>query len=305
MRTTTTKIAELLGMIWPGPELEVHGACTLSNPKPGHLAFISKPDLALFQRLNSAADTVFIVTDKTDWNFAPPHIRHPNPRGAFARAATLFEARPEPGIHPTAIVHPSADVHNLAVIGPYCVIGAGSEIGEGTELRNHVTIGQNVRIGRHCLIRSSSIIGEEGFGIDEDDDGNNIRLPHLGGVLIGNHVEIGSLNTVCSGTIEPTRISNHCKLDDHVHIAHNIVMDDNCIICACAEISGGVHLEPGVWVGPNSATVEGLTLAADTLLGVGAVVTRSTEPNGIYAGNPAKRLRDRFANPPITPKAKE
>jgi acetyltransferase-like isoleucine patch superfamily enzyme len=140
---------------------------------------------------------------------------------------------------------------------------------------------------------------------DEDDDGNNIRLPHLGGVIIGNYVEIGSLTTVCSGTIEPTRISNHCKIDDHVHIAHNIVMDDNCIIVACAEISGSVHLEPGVWVGPNSATVEGLTLAADTLLGVGAVVTRSTEPNGIYAGNPAKRLRDRFANPPITPKAKE
>ena len=75
-------------------------------------------------------------------------------------------------------------------------------------LRQNVVIGRNVKIGRNCLIKSCSVIGEEGFGIEKDEQGNNLRLPHIGSVVIGDHVEVGALNTVASGIIDPTVIED-------------------------------------------------------------------------------------------------
>ena len=110
-------------------------------------------------------------------------------------------------------------------------------------------------------------------------------------MTIGNQVEIGAFNTVCSGTVEPTRVGNYVKTDDHVHIAHNCRVGDNSILTACAELSGSVILGEDVWLGPNCSVNNGVEIADRAFIGLGAVVTKNCVPEGVYAGSPARLLR--------------
>ena len=159
-----------------------------------------------------------------------------------------------------------------------------------TEIREHVVIGHDVRIGAHALIKSHAVIGEEGFGMERDADGDNIRIPHLGSVVIEDHVEVGNFTTVCSGTIAPTRVGDHTKIDDHVHVAHNCRIGRNVIITACAEISGSVVIEDDAWIGPNASVIQGVTLGRNSLLGIGAVAVKSVPDDEIRIATPARRL---------------
>lgn len=214
-----------------------------------------------------------------------------NPRSAFAQIARdYFVPAPIPGISATAIVHPTARIANSASVGQFSVIGPHAVVGERVEIRHHVIIGERVTIGLGTLIKSHAVIGEEGFGIDKDADGNNIRLPHLGSVVLGDFVEVGNFTTVCSGTLSPSIIGDFSKIDDHVHVAHNVRMGKNVIVTACAEISGSVLIEDEAWIGPNASIIQGLTLGARSLVGIASVVVRSVPADEIHFGSPAKRM---------------
>lgn len=218
-------------------------------------------------------------------SFASGAILSLNPRLDFARALSLLDALvgfkwsdDEPIIHPTAIV------------GQYCVIGKGVKIGAHSVIHHHVVIGAEVEIGQHCTIKSGAIVGEDGFGFERDDSGTAIRLPHIGGVVIGDDVEIGSITTVCRGTISNTTISKGVKIDDHVHIAHNIHVGEDAFIIACAEISGGVRIGKRAWIAPAATVLNQIAIGDDATIGLGAVVVRSVEANTTVVGNPAKPL---------------
>lgn len=218
-------------------------------------------------------------------------ITVPNPRATFAQVANkYFVAKSTPGISSTAVVDPTAQVDESASIGAYTVIRGGAVIGPRTEIRDHVVIGERVQIGGDNLIKSHAVIGEEGFGIEQDEAGNNFRIPHTGSVITGDHVEVGCFTTVCSGTIEPTTVGDYTKIDDHVHVAHNCQIGRNAVVTACAEISGSVVLEDRVWLGPNVSIIEGVTLGEDALLGIGAVAVKSIPANEVRVGNPARTL---------------
>ncbi|UOQ57715.1 transferase [Leucobacter allii] len=216
-----------------------------------------------------------------------------NPRAAFGRTvARHFAPRTEAGVAPTARVDRTAVVHETAHIGEYTVVRAGAVIEAHAEIRDHVVIGRDVTVGEHALVKSHAVIGEEGFGIEKDEHGNNFHVPHIGSVRLGAHIEVGNFTTVCSGTIAPTVVGDYTKIDDHVHIAHNCRIGRNVIITACAEVSGSVTIEDDVWIGPNASVIQGLTLGKDALLGIGAVAVKSIPENEVRIGNPAKRLGD-------------
>ncbi|MHA3682856.1 LpxD N-terminal domain-containing protein [Leucobacter sp. HY1910] len=216
-----------------------------------------------------------------------------NPRAAFGQAiAQHFAPKAPTGIAATARVHPTARVHETAHVGEYTVVREGAVIDAHAEVRDHVVIGRNVVVGEHALVKSQAVVGEEGFGIEKDADGNNFHIPHIGSVRLGKYTEVGNFTTVCSGTLAPTVIGDYTKIDDHVHVAHNCQIGENVIITACAEISGSVIIEDEVWVGPNASVLQGLTLGRDSLLGIGAVAVKSVPVNEVRVGNPAKRLGD-------------
>lgn len=209
-----------------------------------------------------------------------------NPRLDFCRALLLLESQPgftdlpsEPTIHPTA------------KIGKYVDFGKGVKIGAHSEIASFSYIGDDVWIGENCKIRTGAIIGEEGYGFERDEASVPIRMPHLGGVRIGNNVLVGAATTVCRGTLNHTIIQDFAKIDDHVHIAHNCKIESKAMVVACAEVSGGVNVKEGAWVGPNSSVIQQLTIGANALVGLGATVIRSVDDNDIVAGNPAKSIK--------------
>ncbi|WP_081620351.1 hypothetical protein [Ancylobacter sp. FA202] len=215
-----------------------------------------------------------------------------NPRLAFAQvAAEFFVASSFSGIHPTSIIHPSARIDETATIGEYSIIGPDCVVGPGSVIHRHVVFSRNVTIGRNCVIFSHAVLGEDGFGVETDTNGNLFRMPHLGGVVVGDFVQIGNFTAVASGTIEPTTIGDYTMIDNLVHVAHNVRIGRNCQIIACSEISGSVTIGDRAWVAPNAAILQKLEIGAGAVVGLGAAVTKSVEPNTVVAGVPARLIK--------------
>ena len=173
-------------------------------------------------------------------------------------------------------------------ISASAVLSPGVSIGQDTVVGHNVVIASGVTIGSRCVIKSNTVIGESGFGFVRDAQGAPVAIPHIGSVIIGNRVQVGSLNTVCSGTLDPTVLEDDVKTDDHVHIAHNCVVGSASLLTACAELSGGVHVGKRVWIGPNSSVKQKLRIGDDALIGIAANVIRDVDSGAVVMGNPAK-----------------
>ena len=213
-------------------------------------------------------------------------IQANNPRLVFAKALVLlsqlvgfkkFQEKPKIG--------------NDAIISSSAFLGKGVVVGDRSLIGHNVVIHDGVNIGKDCIIKSNTIIGEAGFGFERDEMNKPIRLLHLGSVIIGNRVELGSLNSVCQGTIENTIIQDDVKTDDQVHIAHNCIIRKGALISACVEISGGVDVGEYSWIGPNSSVVQKIKIGKKSFVGIASNVTKSVNDGVSVAGNPAKVIK--------------
>lgn len=204
----------------------------------------------------------------------------------FARALTWLDAH-------VGFNWPSdpPQVHESVTVGVGCMIGNGVNVGAHTIIGNHVTIEAGTQIGERCIIKSGAVIGEPGFGFERDEVGLPVRLIHLGRVVLGNDVEVGSLTTVCRGTLSDTILEDHVKVDDHVHVAHNCVLRRGSIITACAELSGGVEVGEFAWIGPNASVIQKRKIGEGALVGIAANVTKDVLGGQVVVGNPAKELK--------------
>lgn len=288
--TTASAIARELGAELHGPDLIVKGIVPLSQPRAGALTFATDPASAADLYESALAEGAVVLVPAAGASGGTSIVVE-NPRAAFAAAVRAFFAPVVlPGVHPTAVVDPSASVALSAHIGAFTVLGPGVVVGERVEIRHHVVIAADVVIGDDCVIKSHAVIGEEGLGVDTDPDGNNIRIPHLGSVVLEHHVEVGSFSTVCAGTIVPTRIGAHTKVDDHVHVAHNVQIGRNAMLVGNAELAGSVRVGDRGWIGPNASVLNGTAIGADAIVGIGAVVTRPVPEGETWFGNPARRV---------------
>lgn len=290
-----SEIASFLGTPLAGGDVEVARPRPLSRAEPGALLFVKSFDPETAARLNGA-DGAFVIAHETfRGHLSGAHVLSANPRLDFARVlARFFAPAPSgPAISPTASIAPTAKLGEGVRIGHFVVVHDGVEIGDRTEIRDGVVLRAGTRIGRDCLVKSSTVIGDEGFGFDFAPDGTPIRVPHHGGVVIGDRVEIGALNTVVRGTLDDTVVGDDVKTDDHVHIAHNCVIGPRTIITACAELSGSVRVGADVWIGPQSSVNNKVSIGDRALLGIGAVANKDVEGVMIVGGNPARVLRPR------------
>jgi UDP-3-O-[3-hydroxymyristoyl] glucosamine N-acyltransferase len=259
-----------------GENLPITNVESLSHVGDGSLCF-TKAEL-----LQPIAARCVLIARSVARQIAPSVLVTVNPRLAFAKVMAFLDR--ESGFQ-RPITPPRIDP--TARVSPHAVLGLGVVIGANTVVNHFVVIGEGVQVGRSCVIKSGAVIGEDGFGF-ERDDGLPVRLVHLGTVRIGDHVEIGSLTTVCRGTLTDTVIEDFAKIDDHVHIAHNCRVGVGAMVIACAEVSGGVVLGKGAWVGPNSSIIQQRKIGEGSLIGIGSNVLRDV-PDGItVAGNPAK-----------------
>lgn len=274
-------IARGLGIEAVGADCEILHVGSIAEAGTGWLTFAKNEQWALRAR----ADATLICTHDS-YKAGSSCLLSTNPRLDFARALAYIESlsgfdwsnRP-PEIHPSV------------KIGRHAVIASGVKIGEGSVVGHHVVIGAEVEIGKFCNIKSGAVIGEEGFGFERDGSGRAVRLPHVGGVKIGDFVEVGSLTTVCRGTLGDTVLADGCKIDDHVHIAHNVFVGNDAFVIACAEVSGGVRIGARAWIAPNASVINQVSIGDDAVIGLGAVVVKSAEAGAVVVGNPAKPLR--------------
>lgn len=165
------------------------------------------------------------------------------------------------------------------------------KIGANTVIENNVSISNNVIIGAECMIHSGAVIGADGFGFAFDADGLPVKVEHFGGVIIGNRVEIGANTCIDRGTIDNTIIHSDVKIDNLVHIAHNVVLLKGAVVVAGAVICGSAQLGENSYVAPGGIVRNQLLVGDHAFVGLGAVVTKPVSEYSVVAGVPAKEIR--------------
>lgn len=217
-------------------------------------------------------------------------IKVKNPKVALADVGNhFFVEKPEPGIHPTAIIHPEAKIGKDVTIGAYSVIGKAT-IGDNCVIDSNVRIYDCVQMGNRCVVKSGAVIGGDGFGFEKDADGNRFRFPQLGGVVIGDDVEIGANTCIDRGSLADTIIGHHTKINNLCHIAHNNVIGNNVEITGCCNISGSNVIEDDVWISPNASIRGWIHIGKGSTVGMAAVVVKDIPAGETWVGNPARKL---------------
>ncbi|WP_118952450.1 UDP-3-O-(3-hydroxymyristoyl)glucosamine N-acyltransferase [Taibaiella helva] len=213
-----------------------------------------------------------------------------NPKLIFLRIASeFFSPKIVPGIHPSAVIHPDAVIAEGVYIGPNSSIGA-CIIGAGSVIHGNCHLYSNVTVGKHVTINAGTVIGADGFGYSKNEQGEFEKFPHIGGVVIEDNVEIGANTCIDKGTLGNTLIRKGAKIDNLVHIAHNVVVGQNSVVIALAMIGGSTVIEDNVWVAPASAIRDGIIIGANSTVGMGAIVTKPIPVEEVWIGNPAKKM---------------
>lgn len=178
--------------------------------------------------------------------------------------------------------------------GSNCFIG-DSTIGDNVTLGHNVVIHDKVVIGDNVVIGSNTVIGGEGYGYVKDLTGSLLKFPHIAGVIIGDNVEIGSNTAIDRGSLKDTVISEGVKIDNLVHIAHNVFVGSHTHIIANSMIAGSVQIGSGCWIAPSVNILEHLQIGDNATIGVGSVVTKNIPSEEVWTGSPARELKS-FVN---------
>lgn len=296
--TTFADVAQALGQELDN-ETEVRGVSASSAPRPNTLSFVRQWSEDAAATVAGNPDTLFVVPNGAV--SGPNVVTAANPRLAYALAVRdCLRDDAEPEVAPTAAVSDGAKIGDRVSIGHFCVIEDGVEIADGAFIDHHVVLRTGVSVGERTRIGSHTSVGGPGFGFEMDDEGHPVRLGHMGGVVIGSDVEIGSHVSIAQGTIEPTVISDHAKIDDCVFIAHNVHVGKSSFVIAGAEISGSVTIGERVWISPEVTVINKVSIGDDALVGIGAVVVRDVEANTVVAGVPAKPRGQRYPTEPAS-----
>jgi UDP-3-O-[3-hydroxymyristoyl] glucosamine N-acyltransferase len=172
---------------------------------------------------------------------------------------------------------------------PGCVISGDATVGAHTVVGANAVVHRGVHIGERCGIQAGAVIGEAGFGYALNEESGRWECKeHLYGVAIGDDVAIGANTCIDRGSWRTTTIEDGARIDNLVHIAHNVLVRRNAIIVAQAEISGSVEIGEGAWIGPRACIMQRVKIGERALVGMGAVVLEDVPPNVTVAGCPAR-----------------
>ena len=296
------KIAKFLKTSYTGKDFDITSLSSLNNVKNNSILFYS--ELANYQykikdnvnydlkKLEKFKNIALITTDEIKNKINIPIISSENPRLDFQRVAMKFFTEDEfsPGIHKTAVVEKSSTIGKDVYIGPHCYIGNNVKIGDKTKILANVCIYGKTQIGSNSVILSNTTIGSEGFSFYFDAD-EFFHFPHLGSVLIGDNVWIGSNCTVEKSQIDQTIIEDHVKIDDIVHIGHNSIVKKAAQITAGSVISGRAKIGKGCWIAPNSVIDAGCEIGDGCIVGTASLVMSNFPKNSVIAGSPARLLK--------------
>ncbi|HCT86492.1 MAG TPA: UDP-3-O-(3-hydroxymyristoyl)glucosamine N-acyltransferase [Candidatus Margulisbacteria bacterium] len=218
-----------------------------------------------------------------------------NPKLTFLRIVNAFFLRKVKfGIHETANIHPEGIVSDNCFIGPYTYVGK-STIGENSIIYGHCYIYDGVTIGSNVTIHAGTVIGADGFGYQRNEKGEFEKFPHIGGVEIKDFVEIGANTCIDRGALGNTIIEEGVKIDNLVHIAHNVIIGKHTAVIAHSMVGGSTTIGDYSWVAPSVALRDQIKIGNNTIVGMGAVVTKNIPDDQSWTGSPAKELSEFLA----------
>ena len=306
MKKTLEELARLVqGKVEGDGGVIIEGVAKVEEAKKGEIT-LAVSEKFLCEAKKSQASAVIVSSGVRD--FSKPTLRARNPRLAFAQILEVFypQVRKFSGIHPTAIIGKDAKIGKKVTLGAYVVIGdaakieKGAYISSGVYIGNRVVIGQNsllfprvtvlddTVIGGEVIIHSGTVIGSHGFGFVRKEDGSYYKIPQAGRVVIEDRVEIGANVTIDRATIGETSIGSGSKIDNLVHIAHNVALGKNVAIVALVGISGSSTLGDGVVMAGQAGVTEHVTIGNDSIVAAKSVVTKNIAPGSIVSGFPAR-----------------
>jgi UDP-3-O-[3-hydroxymyristoyl] glucosamine N-acyltransferase len=217
-----------------------------------------------------------------------------NPRAAFIKIINKIynSDNKNVGISPTAIISSKASISTNCYIGHNVVIGEDCTIGDGTVISDRAVIVKKCIIGNNCLIEPGVTIGADGFAYERDKETLELeRFPHIGGVRIGDNVEICANSSIARGSLSDTVIGNGTKLDALVHVAHNVIIGRNCELTAGTIIGGSTTVGDTSWMGLNCTLKNKIKIGNKVIVGAGACVIHDVPNEDIVAGVPAKSIK--------------
>ncbi|WP_434456374.1 UDP-3-O-(3-hydroxymyristoyl)glucosamine N-acyltransferase [Stutzerimonas urumqiensis] len=318
---TLEQLAERVGGTVRGERREpIAGLATLQEAGPDQVSFLANAQYRRFLASTQAAAVLLTEADALSYDGVAVVVT--NPYLAYAQASHLFETRPDSvaGVHPTAEIAPGAQIDPSASIGAYVVIetgaviekdvvigahgfvGARSRIGEGGRLAPRVTLYHDVSIGKRVVIQSGAVIGGEGFGF-ANERGVWQKIAQIGGVTIGDDVEIGANTTIDRGALSDTVLGDGVKLDNQIQIAHNVQIGDHTAMAACVGISGSTRIGRHCMIAGGVGMVGHIEVCDNVFVTGMTMVTRSITEPGSYSSGTAmqtasdwKRSAARFRN---------
>ncbi len=302
---TAGELADRFGLALRGDaDLRIDGVATLARAEAGQLAFLANTRYR-GQLADSKASLVVLRADDADAATGAVLVAK-DPYAAFARMAALFESKPVrvPGIHPSAVIDPTARIAPGAHVGPFvmvgarsvigagsiigagCVIGDDCLVGEGCELIARVTLVTRVRLGDRVLIHPGAVIGADGFGLAMDS-GHWIKVPQLGGVVVGNDCEIGANTTIDRGALDDTVLEEDVRLDNQIQIGHNVRIGAHTAMAGCSAAAGSARIGRYCLIGGAAGVLGHLEICDRVVVTAMSLVTSSiTEPGEYSSGTP-------------------
>jgi len=301
MSWTLAQLAKLVNAELKGNgDCEIHSVATLDHAGPGQISFFTNKKYKT-QLQQTRAQAVILNRDFADESPVSCLVVQ-NPHAAYARIAGLLHppAMESTGVHPSAQIASTARVAdsacieaNVAIgdgttisdgvyIGANTSIGANSVIGKDSRIMANVSIADRVILGERVLIHQGAVIGADGFG-QAYDNGEWIKVPQIGGVSIGNDVEIGANTTVDRGAIEDTVIEEGVKLDNQIQIAHNVRIGAHTIIAAATAIAGSTVIGRHCMIAGAVAIAGHLQIADEVTITGMTMISKSIPKPGSYS----------------------
>lgn len=327
MTLTMSELATALdGRLWGNGSLQITGAAEAGQAGPGQVALATAP--AYVEKLTQGGMAILAEGADPEALGLEAAVLVQRPRYAMAGLTRALDRGPDvaPGIHPSAVIDDSAQIGADAAIGPFVVIGPNVRLGPGARVAAHVTIGRDTVIGRDALIHPGVhiahevtigdrvvlnpgvVIGGDGFsfvtpersGVEEIRNTLGTRaeihqqhwtrIHSLGGVILGDDVEMGANSTIDRGTIRATTIGNGTKIDNLVQIGHNVTVGEDCLLCGLVGIAGSVRIGNRVVLAGQVGVSDNIFIGDDVIAGGATKIFTNAPAGRVLLGSPAVKM---------------
>ena len=315
MKFTATQIAEILnGEIIGNPDIEVHTLSKIEEGIEGSLTFLANPKYTPYIYTTQASITIVGQDFVSENNIQTTLIKVENAYSSFSKLLEYYNhiKNNKVGIESPIFVSESATYGEGAYIGSFSHIGENVVIGDHVKIYPNTFIGDNVTIGSyttlysgvkiysdcvigsHCFINSAAVIGADGFGFSPDETGAYQKVPQIGNVIIEDYVDIGAATTIDRATLGSTVIKKGVKLDNHIQVAHNVVIGENTVIAAQTGIAGSAKIGANCQIGGQVGVAGHIVIGNNVKIQAQSGIGRHIKDNEVLQGSPAFSFRDYY-----------